>query len=152
MPSAVEIEVRGLGDLQKQLDKMDPRNSRTLMGKATADAAKKVLKGPVKAKAGSLSQRLAYSVRAGAARRDKPAGIVKFDNKRAWFRHFIIGGTRPHRIRFPDQKARGVPKAQGNIRHPGTKAHPIIAEVADQYGSAALDQVERFLVRELELD
>lgn len=152
MDNGIVLEVTGMRDLMDTLDKMDPKASRRLFDKATADAAKKVLKAPTKAKAAALSQRLGRSVRAGAARRDKPAGIVKFDNKRAWFRHFIIGGTRPHRIRFPDQKARGVPKSQGNIRHPGTKAHPIIAEVADQHGDAALDHVERFMVRELELD
>ena len=149
---SVTIEVRGLDELLKHLDKMDPKGSRKLLGKATADSAKKVLKGPTKAKAGTISQRLAHSVRAGAAKREKPAGIVKFDAKRAWFRHLVIGGTKPHRIRFPDQKARGVPKTQGNIRHPGARPNPVIAMVADRHGDAALDNLERFLIREFELD
>lgn len=151
--SSADVEIRGMKEVLQALDQLDEKTSKRTLQKATADAAKKVLKPKVKAKAAPISARLARATRAGASRKGKPAGIVKFDNKRAWFRHFVIGGTKAHKIRFHDEVLRGVPKkGGGSIKHPGAKPHPIIAEVADQYGDDALDHVERFLVRTLELD
>jgi hypothetical protein len=51
-----------------------------------------------------------------------PAAVVTAKGT-FWYSKWVITGTVPHRIRFPDQKARGVPKEQGNIIHPGN-THP----------------------------
>jgi hypothetical protein len=148
--SSVDIQVVGMKDLLAALDKMEPKPGNKLLAKATAEGTKKVLKPKLKAAVPWPSMKRA--VRAGAAKKDKPAGIVKFDNKRAWFRHFLIGGTKEHQIRFHDEKVRGVPKTQGHIHHPGIKARPVISEVADQSGNQALDVSERYLIHTLGLD
>ena len=152
MSGDISFEVKGLKEVLDLLDKMEPKATNRVMAKATAEGAKKVLKPKLKSAAAGISRRLSSSVRAGSAKRDKPAGIVRFDPKRAWFRHFIIGGTKPHRIRFHDQVVAGVPKTGGNIQHPGAKPHPIVTEVADQYGDDALDVTEKYLVRSIGLD
>lgn len=153
----MRIEIHGMPELLKQLEAMEPKNSKRLLTKATADGAKKVLKAPVKAEARKVSKRLASSVRAGAARRDKPAGIVRFDPKRAFFRHFVIGGTKDHSIKAKGKKAlaytqAGVTRYARDVQVRGVKANPIISRVADAYEDRTLDHVERYLSREFGLD
>ena len=80
----------------------------------------------------------------GTAKREKPAAIVKY---RIGYTHWIMDGTKPHRIRFHDQKVAGVPKERGNIKHPGAKGNPVIEKVADQYGDEALNRVADYLLR-----
>jgi hypothetical protein len=150
----VTIEVRGLKEIYDVLDRMSPKDSRKVQARATADAAKKVLKSPLQQAARPLSTRMAKAVRAGQARRDKPAAIVRFDPKIAWFRHFLIGGTRSHEIRPKNsgflswETPTGRAFSRGH-RVRGIQATPIVSRVADQHGDEALDHVERFLVREI---
>ena len=153
----MRIEIHGMAELLAQLERTDPKDGKRVMDKATADAAKKVLKAPVKAEAGKVSKRLASSVRAGAAKREKPAGIVRFDPKRAFFRHFVIGGTKDHSIKAKGKKAlaytqAGVTRYARDVDVRGVKANPIISRVADAYEDRTLDHVERYLSREFGLD
>ena len=71
----------------------------------------------------------------------------------------LIGGTKAHSTRkrrgsggvqaFTDN---GVQKFSRGHEVRGIKANPVISRVADQYGDAALDHVERFLSRQFGLD
>ena len=148
----IEVDKGDLRDIQALLDTMGPKDSKRFMAKATAEGAK-YLKPKVVAATplgpGHFGIHLKKRVSAGAAKKEKPAGIVKY---RAGYTHMVMGGTRAHRIRFPDQKAAGVPKEQGNILHPGAKANPIIDKVADQHGGEALDRSIKYLVRAFGLD
>lgn len=156
MSGNVTIEVRGMQDVLKALDKLDPKAGKKLMQKATAEGAKKVLKPKVKSESPWPSMKRA--VRAGAAKKDKPAGIVKYDPKRAFYRHMLIGGTKAHSTKarrsggiqaFDDG---GTKKFSRGHEVRGIKANPVITRVADQYGDQALDVTERFLIRGLGLD
>jgi hypothetical protein len=147
----VSIEVKGMKEVMAVLDRMDPRDSKKVMQKATADAAKKILK-PAVIRATPWG-RMKKAVSAGIAKKDKPAGIVKYDAKKAWFRHFLIGGTRSHSVApkkasvmaFDAGGARAFSRGH-SVR--GLRANPVISRVADQQGDRALDHVEKFLVRE----
>jgi hypothetical protein len=153
---SVDIEVRGLKDVLKAIDKLDPKLQKKNLQKATADAAKKVLKPKVKADTPWPSMKRA--VRAGAAKKEKPAGIVKYDPKRAWYRHILVGGSKAHSTKarraggvqaFDDGGTKKFSRGH-DVR--GIKANPVITRVADQYGDDALDHVERFLSRAFGLD
>jgi hypothetical protein len=147
----IKIEVRGMKEVIAVLDRMDPRDRKKVVSKATADAAKKILKPAVIA--ATPWARMKKAVRAGAVKRNKPGGIVKYDAKKAWFRHFLIGGTRSHEVKpkrasvmaFDAGGSRAFSRGH-NVR--GLRANPVISRVADQKGDAALDHVEKFLVRE----
>ena len=160
---SVDVKIEGMKELMAALDKMDPKGGNRLLTKATADAAKKVLKPKVKAATPWRSMKSA--VRAGAARYEKPAGIVKYDNKRAWYRPFLIDGTQSHSTKpgIHGRKAHprkavqaftdgGVKKFSRGHEVRGIKSNPVISRVADQYGDAALDHVERFMSRTFGLD
>jgi hypothetical protein len=160
---SVDVQIEGMKDVMAALDKLDPKDQKKTIQKATADAAKKVLKPKVKAETPWPVMKRA--VRAGSAKYEKPAGIVKYDNKRAWFRHFLVDGTKSHSThpKPHGRKARarsaiqaftdgGVKKFSRGHDVSGIKSNPVIKRVADQYGDAALDHVERFLSRQFGLD
>ena len=146
------VTVEGLKDIDALLDTMSPRDSKKFMQKATADGAK-YLKPKVQQATpmgpGHFGVHMKKRVSAGIAKREKPAGIVKY---RVGYSHMLMSGTKPHRIRFHNQKEAGVPKDGGNIRHPGGKANPVIDRVTEQHGSAAMDRVIAYLVRAFGLD
>lgn len=129
-------------------DYMVPKLPRRLQVATKAGAT--VFKEPLKSAARPLSKRLARSVSVRVAKRDKPASVVTFRPKVAFFRHFIIGGTADHGPR----RARAlVFVGNGGLirtkRVRGTPPHPIIERVfesnkskADQAINHALDQSE----------
>lgn len=138
---------------------VDDREVRAALAKVTepalkrtmqrgTDAAGKFLAPKVKAEAPRRTGTLRKSIRSTRARRERPATIVKA-GKKAFYDHMVIGGTRPHRIRFPDQKAAGIPKAQGNIEHPGAKPNPFIERVAKRYEREAFDVAVKTIREEL---
>ncbi len=147
----ISIEVKGMAEVMAVLDRMDPRDAKRTLSKATADAAKKVLAPRVKA--ATPWARMRSAVRAGQVKRDRPGGIVKYDAKKAWFRHFLIGGTKGHTVK-PKRKsvmafdAGGTRAFSRGHQIRGLRANPVISRVADRYGDEALDYVERFLVRQ----
>ena len=154
----------GVKEVLDYLEQLGVRNSRKLLQKATADAAKKVLKPKVKSETPWQSYKRA--VRAGAAKRDKPAGIVKYDSKRAPFRHIMMDGSEDHStkrkrgvlVRLGKKKLiqafddGGTRKFSRGHEVSGVTGDPVITRVADQYGDDALEHVEDYLIRQLELD
>jgi len=94
--------------------------------------------------------RMRKSISATQAKRDRPAAIVKFRPKIAYYRHMVIGGTKPHRIRFPDQKEAGVPKSQGNIRHPGAKGNDVMGRAWSNGKTVTIAAVNKVIREYLE--
>lgn len=151
---SISIEVKGLDEIMELLDRMEPKASNKLMLKATADAAKKVLAPQLRA--ATPWQRMKTAVRSGQAKRDKPAGIVRYDAKKAWFRHFLLGGTRAHAVN--PKRAQVMAWEEGGAKAfseghsvSGIRANPVISRVANQYGDEALEHVEDYLIRAFDL-
>lgn len=134
---SVVIEARGLAEVLEVLDRLEPKAANKVLGKATAEAAKKVLKPAVKAETKWAHAK--RGVRAGAARKEKPAGIVKYDAKRVPDRHWMLHGT----------KKRFTKKGANRGRMVGD---PIISRVADANDDRALDVVAKYLETHLDLD
>jgi hypothetical protein len=145
---SVDIDVRGADELRRELEKvMGPELKKTLQ-RAT-NASGKFLKPFVQAAAPRRTGRLRRSISSRQARRNRPATVITARPRIAYYRHMVIDGTRAHRIRFPDQKAVGVAKSQGNIRHPGATANPFIGRAASQHEQAAFDVARRIIDEEL---
>lgn len=144
----MSVTITGLAELQRELDKMQPGPLKRTLQKGT-NAGGKFLKPKVQAAAPRRTGRLRKSISSTQAKRDRPATIVKARPKIAYYRHMVIGGTKPHRIRFPDQKAAGVPKSHGNIEHPGSKANPFITRTAEQFDDAAIKVAITTMTKEL---
>jgi len=143
------IEVSGLEEVQRLLAKYDEKTLKRTLQKASSASAK-FLKPKVQAAAPrGRTGKLRKSISATQAKRDRPAAIVKARPKVAFYRHMVIGGTKAHRIRFPDQKAAGVSKALGNIQHPGSKANPFMERTADRYGDEAFQIARKIILEEL---
>jgi hypothetical protein len=141
------IVLQGDKELRRALAKgMDPALKKTLQRGTNASA--KFLKPKVQAEAPRRTGRLRKNVSNGQAKRERPASIVKI-RKPAFYDHFVVGGTKAHRIRFADQKAAGVPKSQGNIEHPGATANPFFERVGERYNKEAFEQARKVIVEEL---
>lgn len=156
--ASVQIHILGLKELIEYFEDIDRKTGKSTLQKAVSDAAKKVLKPKVKAATPWPSY--VRAVRAGAAKRDKPAGIVKYDAKRAPFRHIMLDGSKGHSTKrkrhgksniqaFDDEGTRKFSRGH-DVR--GVTGDPVITKVADQYGDSALEHVEDYLVRHLQLD
>ena len=153
MSVSVEIDDR---EAREELARWQNPELRKKLNRATAAGAK-ALKPHVKAEASKVSKRLARATSAGQAKRDKPAGIVKFRPKIAFFRHWIIGGTRAHGprraplLRFVPgwnpymSSSRPAGPWIRTTRVAGVKPNPIIARVADAHEDDARRAVERAL-------
>ena len=140
---AVGIDVRGVPGVVAALDKLGGAPMKSALQKASTAGAK-ALRPFIKAEAPrGKTGKLRRSISARKAKRDLPAAIVSARPKVAFYRHMVIGGTRAHAIRFPNQVAAGVPKTQGNIRHPGAKANPFIARGYAKGESAALAAIDK---------
>ena len=139
------IEVRGEREVRQMLgDYMNPKLSTRLQSATKAGA--EVFKKPVQAEAGKVSKRLRRSVSVKRARKERPATIVYFRAKIAWFRHFIIGGTRDHGPRtapFLVFESRGEVVRAKRVK--GVRPNPIMSRVADRYERQAYDAIDRSL-------
>lgn len=144
----MSVQVTGADAIQRELAKAKEPTLKRTMQRAT-NASGKFLKPKVQAAAPKRREKLRKSISSTQAKRDRPATIVKARPKVAYYRHMVIGGTRPHRIRFPDQKAAGVSKEAGNIRHPGARANPFIERTARQYDDAAVEIATRHIQENL---
>lgn len=122
--------------MQEALDRLDPKQANKTIGKATAEAAKKVLKPAVIAE--TKWRHAKRGVRAGAAKRDKPAGIVKYDAKRVPDRHWMLNGTAVRRTKSGANRGRMI-------------GDPIISRVADAKDDQATDMVADYLTKALDL-
>lgn len=137
------VDVRGLDAVQRAMAQLEPGPLKKLLQK-TSSAAAKTIKPYVKAETPlGATGKMRRSVSAMQARKDRPAAIVKFRTPMAYYRHMVIGGTRGHRIRFPDQKAKGVPKREGNIVHPGADANPVIERAWSSGRTATLAAIDK---------
>lgn len=157
----MSFEVRGADGVHKMLQQWtDPKLSKRLQT-ATKDGAT-VMKAPLKAEAARVSKRLARSVSVRQAKRDKPATIITFRPKVAFFRHFIVGGTRDHGPRkapflrfipnwnqyFPG----GPPQGASSIRSlhvRGVRPNPIPVRVAQAMSNAVYTAIDRSLDKDI---
>jgi predicted RNA-binding protein with EMAP domain len=145
----MSVTIHGLKELQAEMAKLEPAPLKKLLQKGTASGGK-YLKPKVVAETPRRTGRMRKSVSAATAKKDRPASIVKFRTGRnAWYRHFVIQGTKPHRIRFPDQRAAGIPRSQGNIQHPGAKANNVMGRVQSRHERAAADAAIDTIRKEL---
>lgn len=153
----VGIDIRGIPEVKAALDKLGGPPMKATLQKASSAGAKALkpfvqAEAPVGEPGNPYTKRgaLRRSVSARKAKRDLPAAVVSPRPKIAFYRHMVIGGTKPHRIRFPNQKAAGVDKGAGNIRHPGAKANPFVARGYAKGESAALAAIDRVIDQYLE--
>lgn len=143
MSGLTSVDVRGLEAVQRAMAQLEPAPLKKLLQK-TSSAAAKTIKPYVKAETPKgRTGRLRRSVSAMQARKDRPAAIVKFRPRVAFYRHMVIQGTTAHRIRFPDQKAAGRPKREGNIRHPGARANDVVGRAWASGKAATLAAVDK---------
>jgi len=139
------VTIQGVDGVQRMLrDYMSPKLPKRMQDATKAGA--EVFKAPLKAEARPLSKRLARAVSVRKARRDRPATIVTFRPKVAFFRHFIIGGTRAHGPR----KAKALVWSKGGEvivarRVRGVRANPIVARVASRLELQAYAAIDRSL-------
>lgn len=151
------IDVEGLDEINELLDRIALKDARNILKKANAEGAK-YLKPKLQAATPWPSYRRA--VRRGPAKRDKPAAIVKYDIKRAPFRHLMVAGSREHSTRpiragkkatqaFDDEGTRKFSRGH-EVR--GITGDDTIRRVADQYGDDALQKVGDYLLMVFGLD
>jgi hypothetical protein len=142
----MSIEVRGDREVREMLQNYtNPKLPRRLQTATKAGAD--VFKPAVKAEARRVSKRLARSVSVRRARKDRPATVLTFRPKVAFFRHFIIGGTRDH---GPKRAPMLVFKGKGGQivrarRVRGVPPNPIISRVARRLESACYAAIDRSL-------
>lgn len=142
----VRYELRGLDGVRRMLqDYTNPKLS-TRMQRATK-AGGDVFKSPLQAEARKVSKRMARGVSSRRAARERPAQIVSIRPKVAFFRHFVIGGTRDH---GPRKASVMVFKAKGGgtvaARHVrGVPPNPMISRVASRHEGQAYAAIDRNL-------
>lgn len=114
------VEVLNAREVEAALMALTDANAKKALDKATKSAAL-IFKKAVKEEAPTgATGRLKKSVRMKKAR-GGTGHIVSPRPKVAFYRHMVIKGTKAHRIRFPNQKARKIDKRFGNIQHPGIR-------------------------------
>jgi HK97 gp10 family phage protein len=142
--SGVGVDVRGVEDVLAALEGLNDKQAKAMLQKSVT-AGSKALKPYVKSRAPVRTGALKKSVRTGQTKRKRPAARVwlqkdiggKRGTNTTFYRHMVVGGTKAHRIRFHNQVEAGVAKNGGNIRHPGAKANPFVAQGFDAGRSAA---------------
>jgi hypothetical protein len=157
MTGKVWVEVEGLDEIVELLERMEPRDSKRYQSKALAEGGKYV---KPKLAAETPWESYKRAVTRGAAKKDKPAYIVKYDAKKAPFRHIMVGGSRAHStrpIRSPRKDLQifedgGITKYSRGHDVRGVTADNTIARTADRYGDPTLDRVEEYLVKAFGLD
>ena len=163
--NGVTVDIRGAAELQRSLEKLGGAEANAMLQKATAAAARSLkrdvvsempkprLPGDGRSYPGALKR----SATAKRARRDRPASIVTNRRSVAYWWPMVLGGSRPHRIRFPGQVAAGVQRSNlkggtrggGNIRHPGHKGNDFLsrglAKGQDKAMAAASAVLDKYL-------
>lgn len=142
--SNITVDVRGLPEVKEALDKLGGAPMKRTLQKASTAGAR-ALKKPVQAAAPRQTGRLRKSVSARQARKDRPAAVVSARPKVAFYRHMVIGGTKPHGPRKATMlvfKGRDGLVRTKHVR--GTPSRPFISEgFADgrRDAEAAIDKV-----------
>ncbi len=149
---AVGIDVRGIPEVMAALDGLDRKAAKRLLQRASiagAAALKPFVKAeaPIGPSGNKWTKRgdLGRAVSSRRARRDLPAAVVSARPKVAFYRHMVIGGTKAHRIRFPNERASGVAKDQGNIQHPGARPNPFVARGYAKGEATALAAIDKVI-------
>jgi hypothetical protein len=137
----VGVSIRGLDEVQRALSKLEGPPLRKVLQKASSAGAKTIKPYVKDETPKGRTGRLRKSISATQARKDRPAAIVKFRPKIAYYRHMVIQGTKPHRIRFPNQRAAGVSRRLGNIAHPGHRGNDIMGRAWDKGRAATMRAV-----------
>ena len=157
MSGKVWVEVQGLDEIVELLERMEPRDSKRYQNKALAEGGK-YLKPKLAAE--TPWPKYKKAVTRGTAKRDKPAYIVKYNAKKAPFRHIMVGGSKDHstkRVRAGKNDLQifedgGITKYSRGHDVRGVKADNTISRTADRYGDPTLDRVEEYLVKAFGLD
>lgn len=143
----MSIQIVGVSGVQRMLaDYTTPKLPKRLQDATKAGA--EVFKPAVKAEARAVSKRLARSVSVRRAKKDRPATVLTFRPKVAFFRHFVIGGTKDHGPRraaalsFQGRNGFVVTK---HVR--GVRPNPIISRVADRLEGQAYAAIDKSLDR-----
>ena len=149
----IGVTVRGLDELLASLEKLNHPNADKMLQDATK-AAGTSLKKDVQAEmpparlpgdGRSYPGALRRSASVRKARWQRPATLVTNRRSVAYWWPMVIGGSRPHRIRFPDQKAAGVTRSdlkngqrgKGNIKHPGHRGNDFLSRALARGGDKA---------------
>lgn len=143
----MSVEITGVDGVRRMLQDYTNPKLTTRLQQATKAGAE-VFKPAVKSEARQVSKRLARSVSVRKAKRDRPASILTFRPKVAWFRHFVIGGTRAHgprRAKLMVFAGRSGTVRTAHVR--GVKPNPIIARVAARLEGQAYAAIDRDLDR-----
>ena len=124
--NGLSVEIKGLKELQHALDQLDKKKSKATLQKVASAGAKALKPYVVREAPRGATGKLKRSVSARKAKRNLPAAIVSPRPSVAFYRHFVIGGTK-----------RGV------------SPNPFVARGYDDGESAAVkameDEIERFL-------
>lgn len=139
----MSVTVRGLAEVEKAVAQVaGPKKA--LLQKATSAGAKAIKPFVVAAAPRGATGKLKRSVSARKAKRGLPAAVVSPRPKVAFYRHFVIRGTKPHGPR----KARILRFEPGPIyaRHvAGTPARPFVDEGYRAGEQAALRAIEKVI-------
>jgi hypothetical protein len=147
----IGVDIRGIPELQAALAKFEDAPAKKLLQKASTAGAK-ALKPPIQGEApvGPSGNRhtkrgaLRRSVSSRQARKDRPAAVVSARPKVAFYRHMVIGGTKPHDIRRPATTPTGG-QYMRVIHHPGAKANPFVERGFQSGEAAALAAIDRVI-------
>lgn len=162
----VALEVSNPGAIAAARERLaafqEPRMTRVMKGTAAAGA--RTFVAPLRAAAPrgrnvpkSPARNLAGSIRVGFDRQGGRRGGIAYlagpMGKKAFHRHWVTAGTRPHRIPKAGKGGGPIKLAFGvftEVQHPGARANPFIARVGSQYASAAGAAMVRYVARQAE--
>jgi hypothetical protein len=137
------VTILGMDAVIRALELLDDPAASKLLQKATA-AGGKALKPFIQAEAPVKTGRLRRSVSTRQARKARPATIVSPRPKVAFYRHFVIDGTRPHEIKVNAMTPTGGHYMRV-IHHPGAHANPFVDRGFARGESAALAAIEKVI-------
>ncbi len=166
----IRLSVEGLPEVQRLFAKLgDTAEFEKVLLKATDSAARTVIRSAVFAempparRPGSRAATrgdLRRSVWVHRARRKRGSVGTLVTNKRriAFWWPMVIGGSRPHRIRFPNQVAAGVSRSNlksgavggGSIQHPGHGANDFLSRAFAKSEAPALAKIDAVIGRYLD--
>jgi HK97 gp10 family phage protein len=138
------VTILGMDAVIRALELLDDPAASKLLQKATA-AGGKALKPFIQAEAPVKTGRLRRSVSTRQARKARPATVVSPRPKVAFYRHFVIDGTRPHEIVIHNAVTPTGGHYTRVIHHPGAKANPFVDRGFARGESAALAAIEKVI-------
>ena len=157
MSQKIDIRTVGGEEIVAALDKISGANADALLRKAMAKggvAMKPFVRNEAprgRTLGGRMTSRthpgdLKKSISMKSGRRSRPPAVIIYPKKTGWYSKWVIKGTEAHRIRFPDQAARGVPKEEGNIQHPGVRTpNPYMTRGGELGTPSALKRIEDYI-------